>query len=146
MKIADNGKYGPLIGNFLKRRTMFSDRIQIRVAIDLKLLADKAQAISSEVNDTTSNCHGKFVTLRRSFPSRLFPTAHNEMNQSSQAIVRDSFNLLRDSLPESAALRSHRGKGILFGEERRNAVEHNSRIPIALFLAELADKRALTLS
>jgi len=70
------------------------------------------------------------------------------MNQGSQAIVRDSFNLLRDSLPESAALRSHDhpAKGILFGEERRNAVEHNSRIPVALFLTELTDERALALS
>jgi len=59
MKMADNGKYGPLIRNFLKRGTMFNDRIQIRVAIDLKLLADKAQAISSKANDTTSNCHGE---------------------------------------------------------------------------------------
>lgn len=57
MKIADNGKYGPLIRNFLKRRIMFSEKIQIRVAIDLNFVADKVQALDSKANDTTASRH-----------------------------------------------------------------------------------------
>lgn len=56
MEVIDNGKYGPSIRNFFKRRTMFGEKIQIRVAIDLNSAADKVQPLRSTANDT-SNRH-----------------------------------------------------------------------------------------
>lgn len=57
MKIADNRKYGPLNRNFLKRRIMFSEEIQIRVVIDLNFVADKVQALDFKANETTPSRH-----------------------------------------------------------------------------------------
>lgn len=58
MKIANSGKYAPLLRDFLKRRTMFDEKkIQIRVAIDLNFAADKVQSLGFKANDTTSSRH-----------------------------------------------------------------------------------------
>lgn len=160
MKITDNGKHGPLIRNFLKRRTMFNDKIQIRVAIDLNFVADKVQPLGS-IKWTIRRwiVTGKFVTLRRSFPSKLFPTARtNEMNRGLpvQVIVRDSFNLLRDSLRRkrraAACFRRTISKKRnflwrtlpVFGKNYKRYLNTTRGFPVALFLAVPVDERPLT--